>query len=90
MSGGPLGWSDASWLCAHLGQLRLGQAGLAHLGGLAHGDVALGQGALGEGLGCHILAGLAIGEICLTGPRKSKAVLLASPTTSLAFWGASA
>lgn len=75
---------------AHLGQLGLGEARLAHLGGLAHGDVALCQGALREGLGRHILAGLAVGEIRLAGPRKPKAVLLASPTTSLAFWGAPA
>lgn len=72
---------------AHLGQLGLGEARLAHLGGLAHGDVALGQGALGEWLGCHVLAGLAVGEIRLAGSREPKAVLLAPPTTSLAFWG---
>lgn len=74
-------------LPAHLGQLGLGEAGLAHLGGLAHGDVALGQGALGERLRRHVLAGLAVGEIRLAGSREPKAVLLAPPTTSLAFWG---
>lgn len=71
----------------HLGQLGLGEARLAHLGGLAHGDVALGQGALGERLRRHVLAGLAVGEIRLAGSREPKAVLLAPPTTSLAFWG---
>lgn len=75
---------------AHLGQLRLGEARLAHLGGLAHGDVALRQGTLREGLRCHILAGLAAGQVCLAGPRKPKPVLLTSATTRLTFGGAPA
>lgn len=73
---------------AYLGQFWLGEARLAHLGGLAHGHITLCEGTLRKGLRGHILAGLAVGKGGLAGPRKPKAVLLAAPTASLAFWSA--